>query len=163
MKPTPSPFPPELTREIATLYEDYAAVVDSCNLEEWPGYFTDDCLYRVIPRENYDAGLSHATIYCEGIGMVRDRAAATRDCTVYEPRYLRHFLSGVRISKIESEVIHATGSFLVIESVSDMQPYVLLVGQYVDRIVAGPDGMKFKERSCVYDNYRIFNSLVFPV
>lgn len=148
---------------VQDFYEDYAATLDAGRLDDWPAYFTDDCKYRVIARENYESGLPHATIYCDGIGMIKDRANATRDCTVYEPRYLRHFLNGVRVCSIEGNVIHATGSFMVIESVSDKEPYIHIVGQYIDKMILGPDGLLFSERWCVYDNYRIFNSLVFPI
>jgi anthranilate 1,2-dioxygenase small subunit len=95
--------------------------------------------------------------------MVRDRAAATRDCTVYEPRYLRHFINGVRVTAVEGRTIRAKASFLVVESVSDKEPYVHMVGQYFDTIVQSEAGLKLKERVCVFDNYRIYNSLVFPV
>lgn len=149
--------------EVRDLYENYADTIDNLDLESWPSYFTDDCRYLVISHENQDAGLTHATIYCDGIGMVRDRAMATRDCTVYEPRYLRHFMHGLRITSFEGDVIRAKATFMVIESVSDKEPYVHMVGQYQDIIVRGSDGLKFKERLCVYDNFRIYTSLIFPI
>ena len=158
-----SPIPDALAWSVIRLYEDYADAVDRQDLEAWCNFFVEDCKYRVISRENYDAGLTHATIYCDGLAMVRDRANAPRDCTVYEPRSLRHFLNRIRIAKVEGDVIEAGSSFMVIESVSDMEPYVHTVGRYVDTIVNTPDGLRFKERWCVYDNYRIFNSLIFPV
>jgi len=159
---------PPLTNETARsavqdFYEDYAATLDAGRLDDWPRYFTEDCKYRVIARENYESGLPHATIYCDGIGMIKDRVNSTRDCTVYEPRYLRHFMNGIRVSAIEGDVIRATGSFMVIESVSDKEPYVHVVGQYVDTLKHSADGLLFSERWCVYDNYRIFNSLIFPI
>jgi anthranilate 1,2-dioxygenase small subunit len=163
MKPTASPASNELKQAVVQLYEDYAEVIDDLDIDTWPEFFTDDCKYVVTSRENYDAGLPHGTIYCEGIGMVRDRARATRDCTVYEPRHLRHFIHGVRVTAVDGELIRAKGTFLVIESVSDKEPCLHMVGTYIDTIVQGADGLKFKERFCVYDNYRIYNSLVFPV
>jgi len=30
-------------------------------------------------------------------------------------------------------------------------------------VVPTPDGPRLRERLCVYDNFRIYNSLVFPV
>jgi anthranilate 1,2-dioxygenase small subunit len=155
--------PPELQHEIEQFLDDYAETVDRLDIEAWPSYFTDDCLYLVTSRENHDAGLPHGTIYCEGIGMVRDRAAATRDCTVYEPRYLRHFIGRVKIDSVEGDVIRARASVLVVESLSDQDPHVLIVGEYDDTLRRGPDGLRLKERRVVYDNYRIYNSLVFPV
>jgi anthranilate 1,2-dioxygenase small subunit len=163
MKPVTAAVSRELKEAVVQFYEDYAETVDAQDLESWPEYFTDDCLYVVTARENYDAGLAHGTIYCEGIGMVRDRARATRDCTVYEPRSLRHFIHGVRITAVDGPRIESKASFLVVESVSDMEPYVHTVGQYVDTLVQGPEGLKLKQRYCVYDNYRIYNSLVFPI
>jgi anthranilate 1,2-dioxygenase small subunit len=163
MKSPPPAVSSDLKQSVVQLYEDYAEVVDNQDLEAWSGFFTDDCKYLVTARENYEAGLPHATIYCEGIGMVRDRAAATRDCTVYEPRYLRHFINGVRVTEVEGGTIRARASFLVVESVSDKEPYVHMVGQYFDTIVQSDAGLKLKERVCVFDNYRIYNSLVFPV
>jgi anthranilate 1,2-dioxygenase small subunit len=153
----------DLKQAVVQLYEDYADQMCSGSLENWASFFTEDCKYRAMSRENYDRGLRHATIYCDGIGMIQDRVAAVRDCTVYEPRYTRHFLSGIRITGIEGETILSRGRFLVIESVSDMQPYVHVVGEYFDKIVKGPNGLQFQERYAVFDNYRIFNSLVIPV
>jgi len=152
-----------LTQRIVRLYEDYADTLDRQDLAGWAKYFVEDCKYRVISRENHDQGLAHATIYCDGIGMVRDRANATREVTVFEPRNLRHFLHRVRVDGAADGVIQSSASFLVIESVSDMEPYVHTVGRYLDTLVETPDGLRFKERWCVYDNYRIFNSLIFPV
>lgn len=156
-------LPAEQMQALRQLYEDYADTLDAQELENWPDYFTDDCLYQVISRENHDAGLSHATMHCDGIGMVRDRAEATRECTVYEPRYLRHFLHGLRVTAVEGGGLRVRCNLLLVESTSDDEPRILLVGQYLDLVAATPQGLKFRQRRCVYDNYRIYNSLVFPV
>jgi salicylate 5-hydroxylase small subunit len=34
-------------------YDDYYNALDDVRLDEWPGFFTEACTYRVIPRENY--------------------------------------------------------------------------------------------------------------
>jgi len=153
----------DLMQELRQLYEDYADTVDSQDLDGWPSYFTQDCRYQVISRENHEAGLPHATIHCEGLGMVKDRALATRECTVYEPRYLRHFLQGLRVTGSDEAGMRVRCGFMVIESVSDEEPRILLAGHYLDWVVRQPEGLKFRERLCVYDNFRIYNSLVFPV
>lgn len=154
----------ELRRDIEQLHDDYAETMDRLDIAAWPDFFTDDCLYIVTSRENHDAGLPHGTIYCEGIGMVRDRATATVDCTVYEPRFLRHFLGRPKVDSADARTVKCRTSVLVIESVSDKEPHVLVVGTYHDVLRRADDGkLKFKERRVVYDNYRIYNSLVFPV
>lgn len=155
--------PIEVRLALTQFYEDYAAVVDSGNLDSWDSFFTQDCRYRVTARENHAAGLPHAAIFCQGIGMIRDRACAIRDSTYYSPRTVRHFLGGVRVTQMDDTGIHAHASFMVTESVSDMAPYILVVGEYIDHLVSGPNGYLLQDRTCVYDNYRIFNSLVYPV
>ncbi|MBL0419279.1 nuclear transport factor 2 family protein [Ramlibacter sp. AW1] len=159
----PARISSDLLQEVRQLYEDYADTLDEQDIDRWPGYFTADALYQVISRENHDAGLTHATIHCDGLGMVQDRAIATRECMVHEPRFLRHFLHGLRVTAAADGAMRARCNFLVIECTSDDDPRVLLVGQYQDALQRTPEGLKFRERRCVYDNFRIYNSLVFPV
>ena len=157
------PIPIETRLALTQFYEDYIACVDSGSLEQWHTFFTEDCLYRVTARENYAAGLPHAAIHCAGIGMIRDRAAAIRDSTYYSPRYVRHFLGGIRVTKMTQGEIECYASVMVMESVSDLAPYVLFVGEYIDRIATDHNGYLLRDRACIYDNYRIFNSLVYPI
>lgn len=51
----------------------------------------------MIPRENYDRGLPLVVMRCESKGMLQDRVYAIRETLMYEPRYVRHVISGVRI------------------------------------------------------------------
>ena len=44
------------------LYADYASAVDSGNWNLWPEFFTDDCVYKLQPRENFDRGFPLATL-----------------------------------------------------------------------------------------------------
>ena len=83
-------LPIELRLEIEDLLHAYGAVLDASDLDQWPDFFTDDCFYQVIPRENYDRGLPLALIRCESKGMLKDRVFAIRETMMYEPRYLRH-------------------------------------------------------------------------
>jgi anthranilate 1,2-dioxygenase small subunit len=153
----------ELRAELRDLYDDYASCLDDMDLDGWCGFFTDDCTYKVIAFENHSEGLPLALIECRGIGMVRDRVAAIRETAVYEPRQLRHLVSGVRVDGVEGDVIAARANFLIAESLSDREPQIALVGRYLDRLVRVGKALKFKERLCVYDNYRIRTSLVVPI
>jgi anthranilate 1,2-dioxygenase small subunit len=149
--------------ELRDLYDDYASCLDEMDLDAWCGFFTDDCTYKVISFENHSQDLPLALIECRGIGMVRDRVAAIRETAVYEPRQLRHFVSGVRVDRAEGEVVAARANFLVAESLSDREPQIALVGRYLDRLVRVGAALRFRERLCVIDNYRIRTSLVVPV
>jgi anthranilate 1,2-dioxygenase small subunit len=151
-----------LRSELRDFYDDYAECLDEDDLENWPSFFPEDARYLVTGRENYDQGLDHATLYCDGIAMIHDRVLAIRKSTVFEPRSLRHIISGVRV-RSTGEIIEAKASFVIFESLSDKEPRILMVGRYFDRLVRNGDGFLFKERACVFDNYRIMTSLIIPV
>lgn len=152
-----------LRAELRDLYDDYAGAIDDFRLDDWAAFFTEDALYKVIGRETYDQGLSHATIYCDSGAMIRDRAAAIRETAVFEPRYQRHLISGVRVDAVHGEVIHARANFLIAESMFDTATRVLLAGQYRDRLLRQSGRLKFVERLAVYDSYRIPTTLILPV
>lgn len=55
-----------LDREaLRDFYDDYYIALDDVRLDDWPAFFTEDCLYRVIPRENFEAGYTLSTIFAE--------------------------------------------------------------------------------------------------
>jgi len=149
--------------ELRDFFEDYAACLDAEALTEFPAFFTEDAKYQVISRENHDDGLEHAPIFCLGRAMIEDRVTATTQAALYQPRSLRHFVSGVRIVGEEEGEVRTEANFLIVESLIEQAPEILMVGRYLDRVVRQADGLKFRERTCVYDNYRIRTTLVIPV
>lgn len=152
----------QLKTAVRDLYEEYAHTVDSEDLDGWLRYFTEDALYRVISRESHSQGLTHATIYCEGMGMLRDRATMLRKVAVFEPRVLRHFISGVRVHSVREDTIVASGNFLIVESLFDAEPTLLMVGEYRDEIIGSNGQLRFRKRDAIYDQYRIRTTLVMP-
>ncbi|MFM8546585.1 MAG: aromatic-ring-hydroxylating dioxygenase subunit beta [Betaproteobacteria bacterium] len=161
--PSPAPQTIALATELRFLYEEIADLLDRDQIEALPGYFVDDCLYQIISRENFDQGLPAATLFCDGIRMLRDRVLALRETQVYEPRTWRHFISGVCIDSIADGVISAGANVMVTEAMSDAEPTILIVGRYRDRLIRRGEQLFFVERSVVYDNYRVVRSLIAPV
>jgi anthranilate 1,2-dioxygenase small subunit len=69
----------------------------------------------------------------------------------------------VRAEPGEDGSIVAQGNFFITESLYAKEPVLLMVGRYVDVIEADTGTLRFRERSCVYDNYRVQTSLIIPV
>ena len=152
-----------LRLELDELYAAYAACLDDGALEAWPEFFTDDCRYAVVPRENYDRGLPLAVMRCESKGMLVDRVAALRRASVYAPRALRHLVSGIRITAADEAEVCAQANYAVLQTLPDEETTVFNAGRYIDRLVREAGTLKFRERLCVYDSILVPGSLVYPL
>jgi 3-phenylpropionate/cinnamic acid dioxygenase small subunit len=153
----------ELHFEIEQLNSEYARVLDNERFEEFPEFFVEDCLYRVVPRENHLLGLPIAVIHCESKGMIKDRVYAARESTMAEPRTLRHFITNVRILEASGEAIRAEANVLIVQTMINRMTEIVLSGFYLDSIVRCDGRLLFKERLCIYDSLLLPTSLVAPV
>ena len=151
-------------RAIEALIHDYAHAIDDDRLEEWPDFFTEDCLYRVTSRESHDGGLPVGIITCEGIGMLRDRVLALRVANIYEPHVYRHLISAIRVEEPAAgeEAYRARTGFAVVRTMQNGESGVFLSGRYLDRIVFEAGAAKFRERVVVCDSGRIDTLIVIP-
>ena len=148
---------------LADLYSAYSDALDEGELERWPDFFAEDCLYKIIPRENYDAGLPIALIYCESRAMLVDRVVALRETTLFLPRRMRHLTTNVRLRAIEPDSLRLTANFALCQTMNDQPSELFLCGRYHDRVVEDGGNLRFSERICVYDSTVVPTSLVYPV
>src|SRR5206468_11638219 len=72
----------ELRLALEDLYAEYSACLNEERFEDWPEFFTDPCLYKIVPRENFERGLPLATWLCESKGYLADRVTAIRKTAV---------------------------------------------------------------------------------
>ena len=131
---------------VQNLQNDYVACIDDDDLERWPEFFTEQCLYKVIPRENADAGLPVAVMFCDSRGMLRDRIVALRNANIYAPHFYRHLVSNTRIVDESSDEIRAQTNYAVFQTLLDGETRVYNVGRYDDVVVRDGDQLKFKEK-----------------
>ena len=154
----------ELRLEIEEFNTQYAHVLDRGDMEAWPGFFHRDAIYRVTGRENYDAGLPVGLVYCEGLAMIRDRAVAVESTMVYEPRYLRHYNSNLRVTGLDDDgAVRAESNYLVVETLMEDETRIFQAGCYFDRFVRDDGRLLLIRRDCVYDSLIIPNAMVYPV
>ncbi|HVM78404.1 MAG TPA: aromatic-ring-hydroxylating dioxygenase subunit beta [Stellaceae bacterium] len=150
--------------EIEEFNTDYAAVLDAGRVADWPDFFTEDAIYRITGRENWDAKLPVGLIYCEGMGMLRDRALAIARTTMFAPRYLLHQISNTRVHSVDTAgTIAADANYALFETLVDERTTLQQVGRYHDRFVREGGRLRLKERHCVYDSVIIDTALIYPV
>ena len=149
--------------ELAQLYARYARVVDSGDWDAWPEFFTDDCRYRLQPRENHEHGLPLATLSFDSKGMLQDRVYGIRDTLFHDPYYQRHVVGTPLVHRVDGDRIHSEANYAVFRTKLDKLSEVFNVGRYLDVVRRTPDGLRFEERLCVYDSEMIPNSIIYPI
>jgi anthranilate 1,2-dioxygenase small subunit len=161
---TATPSLRDLRDAIADFHAAYAAELDRGDVEKWPAFFTDDARYRVIARDNHEAGMPLCLMYCDGIGMFKDRAYAIKHTEMYAPRYVLHHVSLLRVTGFDGRHARAEANFLVHETLVDEPTKLLVAGRYDDRFRLMEDGtLKLADRSCIFDSVLVSNCVVFPV
>jgi 3-phenylpropionate/cinnamic acid dioxygenase small subunit len=140
----------------------YAAVIDDGDLREWPGFFVEDGVYKLIPRENYLRGLPVCLIYCKNRAMMEDRVTAMQQASQYSPHCYRHHYSNVRVDHSEPEQVTLLANYVVHRTQEDGDTIVFSTGRIIARITRA-DELRFMEKIVVYDTCRIPDLLVFPI
>lgn len=153
----------DLRMRLADLYCAYDNALNDGALERWPELFANPCVYKVIPRENYDQGFPVALIWCESREMLMDRVVALRETALYAPRIVRRITSAVCVRAIGEDGLHLTANFAVFQTMPDQPSEVFLCGRYQDRVVDDGGVLRFAERLCIYNSTIVPTSLVYPI
>lgn len=153
----------EIYLQLMQFYQDYASVVDKEEWDKWVEMFTDDCVYRIQARENYDRGLPMAALSLTSKGMLKDRVYGITETIFHDPYMQRHVIAAPRIISASPDLIEAEADYSVFRTKYDGIAKVFNVGRYVDRIRPTADGLRLESRICVFDNDMILNSLIYPI
>jgi 3-phenylpropionate/cinnamic acid dioxygenase small subunit len=154
----------DLRAEIEEFHGEYCAALDESRLDDWVNFFSPDAVYRITARENADADLPVGLVYCEGVGMLRDRAVAIAKTAMFAPRYLQHYVSNTRILGVSDDgAVSAQANYLLLQTLVDERTTIHQAGRYFDRFVRAEGRLLLRERHCVYDSLLLDNSLVLPV
>jgi salicylate 5-hydroxylase small subunit len=145
------------------LYARYAACLDESRYDDWIDMFTEACLYRVVPRENFDRGLPLSTIAAESRGMLQDRVYGIRNTLYHQPYYQRHIVSGLFVREAADGVIRTQANYAVFRTKQNEVSEVFNVGRYLDTVVHEGGHLRFREKVCVFDSELIPNSLIYPI
>ena len=152
-----------LRLDLSELYADYASCIDQSRFQDWPEFFTEECRYRVVARENYDEGLPLSVIDLKSRGALKDRVYGMEDTVFHAPYYQRHVIGPMRILGREGDEISTEANYLVVRTKRDLKSDVYNTGRYLDTIVTDGDRLRFREKICVYDSELIPNSLIYPI
>lgn len=149
--------------DLMSFYAEYAACLDQGRFDDWPEFFTEDCRYRIVPRENHDRQLPLCTIDLQSRGALKDRVYGVVSTLFHAPYYQRHIIGPARLTGRSGDAILAEANYLVIRTKRDAPSELFNAGCYLDRIVSTSDGLRFAEKVCVFDSELIPNSIIYPL
>ena len=146
--------------QIGQLYADYAAALDA-GMGQVARLLVEDCVYKVVPRENHERGFPLATMSFESRGMPKDRVCGATDTIFHDPYYQRHVVGAPRVLSVDAGRIASRA--MPCSAPPNQLTTVCNVGRYEDVIRRTPDGLKFESRLCIFDSELIPNSLIYPI
>lgn len=152
-----------MLERVVLLNAEYARAIDDDRLEDWPGFFTDPCLYTITAADNHRRGLPAGVIYADSVGMLKDRVAAIREANVFERQSYRHLVGLPALSGERAGAMRTETPFLVVRTMRDGTMGLFAAGRYVDAIVEEGGALRFRERVVVCDSSRIDTLLAIPL
>ena len=148
---------------VEDFHAEYCAVLDGNDIEKWPAFFTENCVYRVTELENAVHGYPVGLIYAEGRDMLRDRAVAISRTQMFAPRQIIHFVTNVRILDATDEQIVAQSNYMLMQTLVEGATTLHQAGRLFDRFARNGNELLLKERQAIYDTAMIANDLAYPV
>lgn len=150
--------------KLTQFYQTYATVVDQANWQAWLDMFTEDCVYKVQARENYDRNLPMAALSLIGKNMLKDRIYGITETIFHDPYRQLHMVSSpLIISESGTGVIESQANYTIYRTKNDGIAEIYNVGRYIDRLRITDDGIQIESRLCIFDNEMILNSLIYPI
>jgi anthranilate 1,2-dioxygenase small subunit len=141
----------------------YADVLDDGELGDWPGFFADTCLYRIVTRENQRRGMPLAIMLCDSREGLFDRVEATEKANIFEPHWYRHILSDAMVLRRDGDALVVKTSFICVRTMQDGAMALFVSGAYVDEIVRVGERCLFRSKTVVVDQSRIDTLIAVPL
>ena len=148
---------------IHDLMADYCHYIDDDRLEDWLEFFTEDCVYKILSRENVENDLPLELLSCRNKNMLRDRILSLREANIYNIHFDKHILGAVRIFAEENGAYWVQANYTVYQSNQDGVSELFNVGTYRDLIVFADGKPLFKEKIAIADTFGIPRLLSTPI
>jgi anthranilate 1,2-dioxygenase small subunit len=159
----PADVPSSVLDAIARLQMEYVNAIDNNELERWPRFFTEQCLYQIIPRADHEQGRPIGIWFCDNRGMLEDRVSSIREVNVFEPHVYRHVIGPTQVTGVSDGAYRAQTSYIVVRTMHDGEMLLFSAGRYVDEIVMEGAAARFRKRVVVPDSWRFDTLVVIPL
>ena len=155
---------PAAAREaIARLMMEYVHAIDNNELERWPRFFTEKCLYQIISRADHELGRPIGAWFCDSRGMLEDRVSSIREVNVFEPHVYRHVIGPTEVLDAGNGAYATQTSYIVVRTMHDGEMTLFSAGRYVDEITVEDGTARLRKRVVVTDSWRYDTLIAIPI
>jgi anthranilate 1,2-dioxygenase small subunit len=148
---------------VLALMADYGWLIDEGRFDEWLDLFVEDCVYKVVPRENLALGLPGCLMLCENKDMLRDRVTALREANKYNIHVGRHVIGLPRVTRVAPDLLAVEAAYTVFQSDQDGEAKLFSVGSYLDRLRLVGGAARIAEKVVIVDSFAIPSLLAAPL
>jgi len=148
---------------VLSLFAEYGGLLDAGRYEDWLGLFAPECRYTVMPRENHEAGLPVALIFCDSHAMLADRIQALREANKYNIHSDRHVIGVPRFRAEQSDGIEAEAPFAVYQTDQEGETRLFATGLYRFRLTGTAPALRIADAFVLLDTAAIPTLLATPV
>jgi len=145
------------------LFAEYGALLDEGDYENWLGLFAGECRYQVLPRENADAGLPVALIFCDSRAMLEDRIRALQEANKYNIHTDRHLIGLPRIVGADAARVDVEVPFTVFQTDQEGGTTLFATGLYRDRLVTEAGRLRIRDKLVLLDTFAVPSLLATPL
>ena len=126
-------------------------------------FFSEDCVYKILSRENVEQALPLELLSCRNKNMLRDRILSLREANIYNIHFDKHILGAVRILGVKRGDYSIQANYSLYQTNLDGESMLFSVGTYRDLITFSNNTPLFKEKIVVVDTFGISRLLSTPI
>jgi len=141
----------------------YARCIDNGDLDAWPEFFEEKCIYKITTADNQRHGLEAGIVFADSRAMLVDRVTSLREANVYERHAYRHFLGQPYIEWQNEAQVRSETPFFVVRIMRDGATDIFATGRYLDVYSLRGPSPKLVERVVVCDSSRFDTLLALPL
>jgi 3-phenylpropionate/cinnamic acid dioxygenase small subunit len=153
----------ELRLDLQEFYFRYAECLDGGRLQQWPEFFLDACVYRVVTCRGLRLGPDGDLMKLSGKTSMRDRIVAVGQSEDFEPHLQRHYIANFRVQAAAADELRVQANFQVLRTFPDKGSECFLSGYCLDRVAVSAGRFNFKEKLCVLDSDVMPQPFVYPI
>ncbi len=152
----------------------YVRVVDDPDrIEEWPDLFAEEAEYRVVTRDNLEAGLPVSVVCDDSRDRIVDRVTVIREFwgaggrledRHYNQVRPRHVVGPVWTELQDDGTVRVVANFVAWGTpATDPAPRLLALGEYRDVVTFTDRGPRFRSKWVVLDTPVLQDVFVYPL